>query len=520
MAKMHSFYTLGDNLTRLVNDHLSSGFFHTVSEILTDGLGTRNNDILKAFFKGEMKFVGDTRDDSMELVSTDTTDLTNLLDGWVTMARENGNEIYDLSIINESSNKHFKELFKIFTIDEVRELLSKSILETEHWTVYKQPPLHDVKHGVFLQDGTFVECGFEQHYDLYNALYWLGLASDRNWSNDTKCIHISSKTASGMVASCISHYGLYKSKGIKPTIEQLQAIYDWREQFNTFYRERKGSLINALRNYIIDEEDRGSKYGNLVFLDRFYDVSVPKYSNMPLKGKYAVRTSPNKSIAGILTSHFDVTIENHLEVVESITNDWEQLDDSFKKFNELHMFSQEQIDGDVGVCHYVGKGMFEYAIGERHDIVGGKKTYGTISNEHYDYLRTLSRTLFNDLGEQIQIEFIISGDTVYIVQLRTLKIPTTETTHVPKDVLGSGKSFNSGNEVVDLVDCIIVDSDVESKDCIGKKAIIVREDIAFSHALALSRMLNIPSVYDVGDLELPHRFRINTENKIGYIISV
>lgn len=514
-----SFYALGESFTTTIRDHLSSGFFHTVSEIITDGLGQRNNDVLKAFFKGEMHFIGDTRDDSMELVSCDG-DMKYLIDGWSTKVRELGYDIYEISHIKESDDKHIQELFNIFTLDEFREMMCMHILEADHWKVYNKPPLHNIKDGVFLQDGRFVECGFEQHVELYEVLYHLGLASDKRWGGDNMCIHISSKSASGKVAHAISHYGLYYDDGVEPTKEQLQAIFDWREYFNSFYRERKGSLINALLNYTIDECRNGAKYGGLVFLDRFYNVSIPKYSTTPFEGKYALRTSPNRSMAGILNSHFNVTKDTHVDAVASIMNDWEKADEKLKSYNELHVFCQEQIDGEIGVCHYLGKNTFEYAIGERHEVVDGKKTYGILSNDNYDYLRSLTRNLYNDLGKQIQVEFAVKDEKVYILQLRTIQVPTEESTEVPTNIIASGFSFNSGDEIVDKDDCIIVDSDVESNDVVGKKAIIVREDIAFSHALALSRMLNIPSIYGIGDEELPNKFRINTKHRSGYIQSV
>ncbi len=67
---------------------------------------------------------------------------------------------------------------------------------------------------------------------------------------------------------------------------------------------------------------------------------------------------------------------------------------------------------------------------------------------------------------------------------------------------------------------LIIDSDCESSEVIGKKALIVREDVEFSHALAMSFSLKIPSIYGVGDVELPNEFEIDTEGREGYFLKV
>lgn len=49
---------------------------------------------------------------------------------------------------------------------------------------------------------------------------------------------------------------------------------------------------------------------------------------------------------------------------------------------------------------------------------------------------------------------------------------------------------------------MIVDSDGVSELLIGKKALIVQGDVEFSHLLALSKALKIPSMYSTGKVDL------------------
>jgi hypothetical protein len=53
-----------------------------------------------------------------------------------------------------------------------------------------------------------------------------------------------------------------------------------------------------------------------------------------------------------------------------------------------------------------------------------------------------------------------------------------------------------------LEDILVVESDAESKELIGKKALIVKSNVEFSHILALSKTLCIPSMFATGELDL------------------
>jgi hypothetical protein len=55
---------------------------------------------------------------------------------------------------------------------------------------------------------------------------------------------------------------------------------------------------------------------------------------------------------------------------------------------------------------------------------------------------------------------------------------------------------------------------------LGKKALIVRESPKFSHILALSSCLKIPSMSGVKIDKLEGRVLIDTKREVGYILKI
>jgi hypothetical protein len=58
------------------------------------------------------------------------------------------------------------------------------------------------------------------------------------------------------------------------------------------------------------------------------------------------------------------------------------------------------------------------------------------------------------------------------------------------------------NIQLELDDILIVEQDCSSEMLISKKALIVENHTNFSHILALSKALNIPSIYGTGKIIL------------------
>jgi hypothetical protein len=94
---------------------------------------------------------------------------------------------------------------------------------------------------------------------------------------------------------------------------------------------------------------------------------------------------------------------------------------------------------------------------------------------------------------------------VYVVQLRLLENNHSRFDTDPNNltnIVGVGQTFSKGNEVVKIEDILIVDADADSEALLGKKALIVKENVEFSHILALSKSLRIPSVFNIETLVL------------------
>jgi hypothetical protein len=511
-----SFWTRGKEFTNLVRDFIQSGEFDKSILILKDGGMT--NDMILDFFDGKLKLVGDTREGDLEIKKSNyKKDL--LFTGWNTLCDKYHRERYQIKQASESRNKDFKALFSIISKEDFILRYKYQILENEGYKIYKQPPLYEVHDGVITRDGYFVECGFQGHSFLYPVLKAVGLASMGSWMDDNYCLHISSKAYSGKVCYNIKHPYLYEEVTLTDT--QIQAVANWREHFNSFYVTGEGTMMNALRNYIIATHKHGAKYGNLKFLEQFYDFKIPQIDIEPFGDVFCIRTSPKYSIPGILNSKFGVTQKTLDKALKEIDKDW-QVNKDLRANNECDVFYQEFLQGINGVCHYKEKGDFTFDVGEQHEVVQGKQTSTTADFDIIHHkLRPIARQLYEELGKQIQLEFVIKDDQVYIVQLRTIKTPKFESSFQPVEgaLICTGFSFTEGYEKnIALEDCIVVQNEVESNEVLGKKAIIVRDKTEFSHALALSQAFGIPSIYGIGDIELPERITINTKDKTGTIL--
>lgn len=533
-----SFWTTGEEMTETILNLVKGGSFYKAIEILKEG-GADNSTVLD-FMMGKKHLVGDTRKEGLSIEDCEPiTDSLNdpLFLGWCTFCksfedvkgRTRPFDIYNFDYILKFSedSKHLKSLLSIISLEFIKAKYALEILKVENFSVYKitEPtPTQKIRDGVILEDGTFVEVAYQYHRELYPILSKLGLSDNEfedDWASDeTKCIRISDFRVSGMVASSIERK-MYREiyKDVTPTDLQLRALSKWKFHFNKLFNDPDGTVMNAIRKYTIEKENKGAKWGNLIYLSKYTDLKIPTISFDKMDDEYVLRTSPKKSMAGVLESMFGVTKENHSEKVNDINIIWEKYKDLVKG-NELHIFSQSYLKGLNGVCNFKGGNVFDYSVSSNiGDVVKGVKNNNTISREHYMYLKEVCRNLHKDLGQQIQLEFVIADDGVYIVQLRTIDVSINEDINIPEGAL-EGFSFTSGKGEFDLEDTLIVEDHCESKDLIGKKCLIVRDKVDFSHVLVLSQTLKIPSIYGVGNVVIPDKFEIDTMNRKGYILSV
>ena len=139
----------------------------------------------------------------------------------------------------------------------------------------------------------------------------------------------------------------------------------------------------------------------------------------------------------------------------------------------------------------------------------------------------------NDFKLGVQLEFVRVGENdIRIVQMRTLQ-NNPRTSFEPnekelQEAIVVGKTFSSApffsnNSIeVDVKDILIVDEDCESEKLLDKKALIVTGEPNFSHILALSKALNIPSMYATGKVDFKdiETVRFSTEYIKAFIKKV
>lgn len=530
-VKTLSFYTTGEAFTPLIRGFVEEGEFNRAYQILQEGGATE--ELIKQFFLFTLEFVGDSRNDSLALQNcTPVYNADQLKETYATAIRtfcaSKKITLKEFFQGKGTRSKDIKALLNIFSLEQIKQFILKDVIEAEGYTL-NPVPSQDVENGALISTGDFVECGYQDHINLYPFLCSLGLVNTSDWTDDTTAFHVSSGQLCGGVTNALEHPDLYENQ---VTEAQLDALFKYRK-FLTFYGYRNNTITKGLLDYIIQTTDKGGKFNNLTFLKRFYanKINLPNFSLNKLEGgNQCIRTSPTHSMPGLLNSKYNIT--DYDKAIEEIKAEFakHQKVVGYTKYvggeeewtNQIHWFFQEFLEGGNGVANYRGKGEFSYAYSdEQAAIVKGKKGNTLLELDIENQLRSILSELYEDLDKPIQVEFVVDkNNKLYIIQLRLLENePKDEDFEVEdgQEVIGSGKSFSAGFGEYKLEDVLVVDSDCESEALLGKKALIVRNDVEFSHALALSKVLVIPSVYGVGDITLPKKFKLNTISKTGVI---
>jgi hypothetical protein len=242
-------------------------------------------------------------------------------------------------------------------------------------------------------------------------------------------------------------------------------------------------------------------------LKKYYkDINLPKFSKEPIEGvKNCLRTSPKYSLPGLLESIFDIKEDSLNEIQRTFDKHKDVISG-----NELHAFYQEYIEGYNGVFHYDNDG-FRYDVSiNQGDIVKGKKGNANVSETAIRKLEAFGKDLFADFERPIQVEFVIHSDDFTVVQLRLLQNNAERTVRVsrPEECYVIGKTFSKGTIEVDVNNILILQSDGDSKLLLGKEALIIKDDVEFSHILALSKALKIPSIFATGEFQLPSEGKV------------
>jgi hypothetical protein len=544
-----SFYTTGEGFTNLLTQFFEEGQFVKVYETLHDG--GLPHEMIVAFFEGRGYFEGDTRENGD--LSYHTRDHAEkpqdqrwywAMRNFITLQKDKKDHhvpagrdqqgAYEefeystyykyeslldaLTVKAWEEDEHLQVLRKIITRESLINLIWKRVLKDEGYPVVPEPHKDMDLGAVILRSGDVVECPYMCHVSLFPKLYVLGLASSPDWTDDSYCIHVSSGQIGGSVAYALERAGITRD-GNDITPEQIQTLVKFKRYFRKMYGKWE-TIMETIRDYTCDVEDFGGKYNNLTFLKNYYPhIKTPAFSKEPIPGKRSsIRTSPKYSLPGLLNSRFNVT--NTEQAIDEMTKEFEQYKD-IREDNELHLFYQEYLEGVNGVCHYSRSG-FSYAIGdEQGDVVKGKKSGKRLSVANEKALQKIAKELFEDLEVTIQLEFVVSGKDVYIVQLRKLENDFERTAGIPppNQIIVTGRTFSKGTlKGLTADDILIVDEDADSKALLGKKALIVKSNVEFSHILALSSALRIPSIYATGDFTLPAgKVNIQAYNENGYI---
>lgn len=546
MQRTLSFWTTGENFTNLVRTFIDEGQIAKVAEILK----ALPAEIIKGFFEGKYKFEGDTRDGKDLQVVEDDSNSFNIdqcirsivLGEGKTLAylfKYSGNkdaaieaQRYDaLEAMRYSENKDIEALKLLFDTEELirkyRYLDSDVIHADGEYDVLTVEIIKQstrTMSGCILPNGDFVRCADTNgHSSLYSYLYRIGAIKVDDWTRCYETIHVSYNRISGRDTTNLV-CGLRTENF---TDAQLETLFQLRNTFR-FYDNYAGEddiICKSLLKTNQTNLDLGAKYSNLKFLQKFESnlFKLPQIDIKPIQNvQNCIRTSPRYSLAGILDSKFDLQPSQYEAAISDIFAKYEAFKDLVSD-NKLTVFYQEQLDGRNGVFNVDEKGKASFAISDnRGDVVNGKETEAIHLSDRAK-LQPIAELFFAEFKSSLQCEFVIVDETVYVVQLRLMKPQARDIICQINDENKSyyqdfnriylrGKAFCIGSVKAKSSEILVVKDDCDSSELIGKKALIVEADTEFSHILALSKNLGIPSMSAVGEVLL-------LEGKEFYFIS-
>ena len=549
------FYTTGKAYMDLIKDFYRSGLFYQVEQLLGDGnFGEEQKQLA---FRFMFDLVGDTRKGDLmaSFLDEEPEDFNETLYYAILTSIHEISYEYDVRDIEHfigKGHRNIDVLLRYFTLEEIFDRCKDYILREYG---YRKSTLYDVINsnedtisGMMLRDGAFVQCGYQDHVSLFPVLASLGLVEGEDRFN-CDAIAISSNMISGGIGYTLDMMSFRHEREYTISEAQLEQMWDVREhQLRHYSGTGKNPINDAIRECYSYGIGMGGKYGNLRFLQKFYPhIKICEFSDKYEKsyGANFVRTSPLRSMPGLLNS---ILVKNKKEAdaaVKKIKADYEKID-VLKEYNDIFWFYQKWEPGQNGVlnCTEKQRGTYptttspEHVVRHKYDIeiacsetqgeiVGGKKSSYELSPDEQSYLRGIAREIAEDMRRDIQIEFVrVAENDIRVVQLRTLKNSPSrnfdyEAEHL-KDAIITGKSFSYydySSSSVNVEDILVVEEDAKPEDLIGKKALIVENDVSFSHILALSKALNINSMYATGKVDFGDAKEVifKTDKKTAYI---
>lgn len=562
MQALH-FWTNGEAMTGLLTDFFRSGEFKQFETILIDANLPEHR--IKEAFLFRMELTGSTKDpEGMQCSFKESSPedfAETLYYAILTALRSIKREYIDykdkfLDITDKlyKEDENIKVILKYFDIKELKQLCWRLIVEENYeiTTLYDAITKNDNSvSGLLLRTGVFVQCEYQEHSELYPVLKALNLL-EGNDRLESDAVSISSNMLSGFMSFDLQRNSFDHSGRYTLTNRQVEELWKLKDHKLSHYSRtgKEVSVNEQLLTYTAYKKGLGGKFGNLEFLKKFYpEVPLANYAKVPNNSwnTTIIRTSPKKSLPGLLNSVKASGKQEIQNAIEKIKADFKIHEDVVRD-NSIYWFFQEFIEGENGVVNCIEKprgkypenlspeytDMLKYDVyiacsSEQGTIVNGHKSNTDVGSDNATYLRRLSRRLASDFGTDVQLEFVItpSGE-VKIVQLRVFQNNPNKNQEIPvsyiEDALITGKSFSSpeykSNIEVELSDILIVEQDCSSEKLLGKKALIVENDTNFSHILALSKAMGIPSMYATGKVVLDGKlkFIFSTEYSIGFIM--
>jgi len=545
-----SFYTTGEGYTNLLVDFFQSGEFKLFEDLLGDGNLDHEQKLMA--FRLQMKLEGDTRNGDLSCTFEDEAEdfnktlyyaIKTAMRGILNDEFQEIEEIHDMCT-SENEHRSVREqkrldkmapIFKYFTVEELLQRCGKMALRESGYEISEFPTVDEGRtiNGVILKDGSFIECGYQDHVNLFPVLYRLGLSDASDWTRSEEVLHISSSSLNGKAAYTFqpdSYRGRNAEKKI--TSEQVETCWRLRKWISEVYGTLgdNTSMANCTRNWVIDTAGMGGKFGNLLFLNKYFPhVRTPRFSrdlaDFERDSTVFMRTSPEKSLPGLLNSRKIKANEHDATVARNFMQlEFERVKD-LRDDNELHWFFQEFLEGPNGVCHIRREPnrsneefTFSYMVSNRQgDIVQGIPSTDRLPADRERDLRHVAYELFKTLEcDGLQLEFVLHNDAIVIVQLRELANEFDKAIGggAPQQAFVRGKSFSSGGIEVDVNDILVIESDGASELLIGKKALIVTGDVEFSHLLALSKALRIPSMYATGPVDFKGHAKVYFSSRL------
>lgn len=542
-----NFVVTGEYYENLIKDSFKSGEFRTV-ELLCNDAGL-SEELIKKVFKFQFSMSGASNEpDDIQIQFLDESPedfgedvLTGIRSAITSIVVEDYGLLEILTgqvpLSRIKGGNNISVLLRYLTVEEISSICRKEILEHYGFKEYDSLDLAvfdsgRTTDGVILPSGKFIACSYQEHRELFPVLNMMGIVGTSDaYSGESeadKTVHISSNCISSGAYSYAIERG--DGEGYNIPNEIYRSIWEC-DAVSRFYVGRNDFPVNAqLIDSYSDKQQNGKKYGNLMFLKEIaHDLFNDKIKLVNFSTDFAdiktnevfIRTSPKYSIAGLLNSVkvTKVAIQSgHAKIAE----EFEKFKDVVK-YNEIHSFYQDYIEGKNGVANmeYLnleGKNLdikhlgvdFKYMVSSNQgDVVAGKITKEYVDPFLIFELEKFMKKIVKKVRSKIQVEFVYNEEKeeIVIVQLRIFKKSSAlkNRSSIPDDVIMVGRTFNSVKQPlsesyqieVDVDKVLIVDSEAKSEDLIGKDALIVMQDVDFSHILALSTALRIPSIFGI-----------------------